>query len=119
VSFWEERKDDLKRYNLIIENNRPKDPALIINLQDLSIHLWTGFTSRQYVGIVISVNKGNKDSKLKLEQIANKSNLTLKKPNTKEPYLRIPHFPNKINIHNFQMIYDHVSLVLDFISKNS
>lgn len=114
-----ERKDDLKRYNFFIENSRPKDPALIINLQDLSIHLWAGFTSRQNVGIVISVNKGNKDSKSKLEQIATKANLTIKKPNTKESYLRIPQIPNKIDIYNYQMIYDQVLKVIEFITKYS
>lgn len=101
--------------SLQIVDYRPKDPALIIYISDLSIHLWAGFTERKFVNVLVSVGKDIEKSKAQLSKIANINELILKKPNTKEPYIRIPDLQKKIEIDNKEMIYETILEAVKFL----
>lgn len=109
----------IKYKSLEIVTNRPKDPALILYFSDLSLHLWAGFTERKYVNVCMSVGKDIEKSKMQLSQIAQQKGLIIKKPKTKEPYIRIPHLQNKIEVENNEIILTTILEAVKFIGTSS
>lgn len=108
-----------EHYTFKVDMAKPKDPTLLIIIPDFAIHLGAGFKPRNRVNIVLSVIKGEPKSKEKLNNLAFKNNLVVKKPNTNEPYLRIPTIPNKIDLNDDEIIYKYILEMISFINNNS